>query len=233
MSNGMNQIRSALEASLQPPVEVMLDPSLLIASKTCERLADSTLFDAQTQATLVNTPTKPRIGTLHVPATFHELLDAAEHIDVPSTTAWNFYRGQADAASRADILDLLESHDVRIFGVETPTKLNWTAVFDEPEHQKRLIRTLAEERAFLADGGVLLSRTPTSLLTLRDAGVATIDLGQGELTTDFLDKSTDIGFRGPAEICGFGVTGAETTVDGLVGNLLADHDDLLLYRLGR
>lgn len=233
MPTNLDRLRSELEGKLQPPVDVMLDPSLLVATTTLDRLADSTLFDAQTQATLGQTPTEPRVDDIHVPAPFRRLFDAEGQTDVPTTATWNFYRGQAETAPPEEIGQLLDSYDMRDYDDDTTTGLHWAAALDEAHHSDRLIATLETEYAFLAEGGVLLSRTPTSLDALRDAGVASIDLGRAELVDTLHDRLTDIGYRDPATICALGLASASAVVDGLVGTLLGSHADLLLYRLGR
>lgn len=233
MSTEINQVRSELEGKLEPPVDVMLDPSLLVAATTRERLADSTLFEAQTQATLDRMPTQPRVGSLYVPASFRQLLETIEQVDVSTTAGWNFYRGQAEAATGSDIVDLLDAHDVGSFDGVKSVPLDWLAALDEAYRHDHLTTALEETRAFLADGGILLSRTPASLDALRDAGVVTIDLGRANLDSEVHDDLTDIGYGDPASICALGVSSATATVSGLVDDLLADRADLLLYRLGR
>lgn len=233
MSSGNDQLRAELERKFQPPIDVLLDPSLIIANVSLERLSDSDIFDSQRQATLGRTPTEPRIGDLYTPATFVELIETEEQLDVQKTTAWNFYRGQADGAFQDDIVDLLERNDVGEFAAETtPSELQWENALDEPTRQQRLLDILSEEFAFLEAGGVVLSRTPAFLETLRDAGAATIELGKAELQSGMQETLTSLGYRSPASICAFGVSSAGTTVDALVGDLLSAHSDVLLYRLG-
>lgn len=82
MSTGNDRLRAELERKFQPPIDVLLDPSLLVAGRTLERLADSTVFASQVQATLGRTPTEPRLGDLYVPATFQELLWSEEQSTV-------------------------------------------------------------------------------------------------------------------------------------------------------
>lgn len=234
MSSSNDQLRTEIERKFQPPVDVLLDPSLLVANVSLERLSDSQIFDSQRQATLERTPTEPRIGDLYLPSTFWELMEAEEQIDVQKTSVWNFYRGQADGSFREDIVNVVERNDVRGFaGETTSSQLQWTNALDEPTRQQRLLDILSEEFAFLRSGGIVLSRTSTFLETLRDAGVATIDLGKAELQSDIQETLTSLGYRSPAAICAFGVSNAGTTVDALVGDLLSDRSDVLLYRLGK
>jgi len=71
MSAGNDQLRTELERKFELPIDVLLDPSLLVASRSLDRLSDSNVFTSQTQATLGRTPTQPRLGELYVPAAFY------------------------------------------------------------------------------------------------------------------------------------------------------------------
>ena len=62
MNAGNDQLRTELDRKFEPPIDVLLDPSLLVADRTLDRLDDSTIFESQTQATLGRTPTHPRLG---------------------------------------------------------------------------------------------------------------------------------------------------------------------------
>jgi hypothetical protein len=66
----------------------------------------------------------------------------------------------------------------------------------------------------------------------RDAGVPTVSIGEAELKPGLRETLTDIGYRNPAGACAFGVSTAESTTDALVGDILANPSDVLLYRLG-
>jgi len=77
MSTGNDHLRTALNRKFQSPIDVLLDPSLLVADRTLKQLADSKVFASQTQATLGGTPTKPRLGDLYVPAAFRETISAS------------------------------------------------------------------------------------------------------------------------------------------------------------
>jgi hypothetical protein len=64
MSPGNDHVRTELNQKFQPPIDVLIDPSLLVANRTLEKLSDSSVFASQTQATLGRTPTEPRLGDL-------------------------------------------------------------------------------------------------------------------------------------------------------------------------
>lgn len=233
MNAGNDQLRTELDRKFQPPIDVLLDPSLLVAHRALEHLADSSIFASQTQATLGRTPTEPRLGDLYVPATFHELISSSDQSTVQKTDVWDFYRGQAEAAFSDDVVQILDKNDVNAYSGEIPsTLLRQTNAVDEPDRQERLSTIIGEEFTFLQSGGVVLSRTSAAFDAFRDAGVPTIDLGEAELKPELRETLTEIGYRNPAGTCAFGVSTADSTADALVGDVLADPSDVLLYRLG-
>ncbi|WP_058828746.1 hypothetical protein [Haloferax sp. Q22] len=232
MSAGNDQLRREVNGKFRPPLDVLIDPSLLVASSSLERLTDSKVFESQTQATLGEMPTKPRIRSLCVPATFRELLENGEQHDVQNTSVWNFYRGQAETSSRDQVVASLDRNGVSEFSIDSqPSGLQWENALDKSVRDSRLLETLGEEHEFLRSGGVVLSRTPTFVKALRDAGSPTVDVGKAQLTTEVRDRLTDIGYKDPASVCVFGVSSAGSTVDALVGDILSTKSDLLLYRL--
>lgn len=233
MSTDNDQLRTELDRKFQPPIDVLLDPSLLVAGRSLGRLSDSTVFASQTQATLGRTPTEPRLGDLYVPETFHKLLSSEKHSTVQKTDVWDFYRGQAEAAFADDVSDLLNENGVNVFsGEAAPGDLHGTNIIDDPQRQERLLAILVEEFSFVQSGGIVLSRTSAAFETFRDAGVPTIDIGNAELAPELRETLTDIGYRDPAPICAFGVTTPDSTADALVRDILSDPSDVLLYRLG-
>jgi len=233
MGAGNDQLRTELDRKFQPPIDVLLDPSLLVADRTLERLSDSPVFASQTQATLGRTPNEPRLGDLYVPATFHELISSGNQSTVQKTDVWDFYRGQAEAAFSDDVVRILDENGVDAYSGEIPpTLLRETNAIDDPDRQERLSTILGEEFSFLQSGGVVLSRTSAAFDAFRNTGVPTIDVGEAELKPELRETLTDIGYRNPAGICAFGVSTAESTADALVGDILADPSDVLLYRLG-
>lgn len=233
MGSSNDQLRTELSGKFRPPLDVLLDPSLLVASSSLERLTDSKVFESQTQATLGEMPTKPRIGTLCVPAAFRELLEGGDQHDVQNTNMWDFYRGQAETASRDQIVASLDQNGVSEFSSDSqPSELQWENALDKSTRDRRLLETLGEEHEFLRSGGVVLSRTQTFVKALRDAGSPTVDIGKAQLTTELRDRLADIGYKDPAGVCVFGVSSAGSTVDALVDDILSAKSDLLLYRLG-
>ena len=233
MTADNDQLRTKLERKFQPPVDVLMDPSLLVSSRSLERLTDSAIFSSQTQATLGRNPTQPRLGDLCVPATFYELVASKEQLAIQKTDVWDFYRGQAEAAFPDDVVELLDENNVNGVSREMPSAdLRWTNSLNDPNRRERLVAILKEELSFLWSGGVVLSRTPVAFKAFRNAGVPTIDIGNATLEPELHETLTDIGYSNPAGICAFGVSTAESSTNALVGNVLENHADFLLYRLG-
>ena len=232
METKLDRVRSEIEGKLKPPVEVMIGPSLVVSKAGLNRLSDSPLFEAQTQATLGHTFAQPRIEGLFTPATFQKMLIERNRTDPQSTATWNFYRGQAKASNPATIADIFDSRSVQSFNDSSKTGLQWDAGLGDSQRTDRLTATLEEIHGFLTEGGILLSRTSSALDALRDAGVASIDLGRAELDNEVLDSLNDIGYENPASFCAFGIASSTKLASSLVGNLLTSHSDVLLYRLG-
>jgi hypothetical protein len=232
MSADLDALRSELEGKLDPPVDVMLDPSLLVADASRERLSDSPLFEAKTQATLGQAPAQPRVDSLYVPHAFRELIEAEGESNATTTTAWNLFRGRADGATVDAVTGLLDSHGVESYDGWPAFDPKWGAALEVEERTDRLTSMLGEICGFLADGGVLLSRTPVSLNHLRDAGVTTVDIGQAELDAEVSDALLDIGYREPASVCAFGIASASEVAHSLVGDLLGTRGGVLVYRFG-
>ncbi|WP_277543563.1 hypothetical protein [Haloarcula laminariae] len=232
MSAGNDQIRTELERKFEPPIDVMLDPSLLVASRSLSRLSDSNVFTSQTQATLGGTPTQPRLGELYVPAAFYSLLTDEAESTAQKSNLWDFYRGQAEPAFPDDVGDLLDQNSVEGFSGEAHVDLQWGNAVSDPDRRERLLMTLKEEFSFLANGGVLLSRSPAALSALRDAGLPTVDVGKAELAPELRETLAGIGYRTPAAICSFAVSSAQSTVDALTGSILRTTPDTVLYQLG-
>lgn len=233
MSAGNDQLRTEIDRKFQPPIDVLLDPSLLVSSRSLTRLAGSTILMSQTQATLGGKPTEPRLGDVYVSATFHNMVSGGSQPAVQKTEVWDFYRGQAEAAFQDDVVDFLEEYDLNIFSDETtPAALSWTNVFDEPDRHERLLSTLEEELSFLQSGGLVLSRASATFEAFRDTGIPTIDLGTAKLIPELRETLTDIGYDAPASTCAFGVSTADSTVDALTANVLDENASFLLYQLG-
>jgi hypothetical protein len=233
MSSGNSQLRTELDRKFEPPIDVLLDPSLLVANRSLERLTDSTVFASQTQATLGRTPTEPRLGDLYVPATFHELLSTEDQSTVQQTDIWDFYRGQAEATFPDDVVDLLNDNNVDTHSTGTASDaLQWADIVDDSNRQEQLQAILSEEFSFLDSGGLILARKSRAFETFRDAGVPIIDVGKAELVPELRETLTDIGYQDSAPVCVFGVSKAEPTADALAGSILANPSDTLIYRLG-
>jgi hypothetical protein len=233
MSNDENDVRTELERKFQPPIDVLLDPSLLVSRRSLQQLSDSTVFDSQTQATLGRTLTEPRLGDLYVPASFRDLVAGSEQSSAQKTDVWDFYRGQAEAAFPEDVREVLEENGVRSFDEKPsqPTAQLGDAI-DGSDRDSRLVEVLREELSFISTGGLVLSRTTTVFDGYRSSGIPTVALGNAALTARIEEALEDIGYESPANVCVFGVSSAEATIDALVGDLLTSKGDLLLYQLG-
>jgi len=233
MSSGNSQLRTELDRKFEPPIDVLLDPSLLVSNRSLERLADSTVFASQTQATLGRTPTKPRLGDLFVPATYYQLLSSKEQSTVQKTDIWDFYRGQAEAAFPDDVVELLDDNNVDAYSTQTPSDaLQQADIVDNSDRQEQLQAILNEEYSFLHSGGLVLARTSGTFEVFRDAGVPIIDIGKAELAPELRETLTDIGYQDPASVCTFGVSEAVSTADALTENIISQPSDTLIYRLG-
>lgn len=231
MATDLDRLRSEIRGKLEPPVDVMIDSSLVVSSSSLERLMASAIFEAQKQATLDQTFRQPRIDRLFMPASFYELVEKGNQIDLPTTATWSFYRGQAKGATSTSIADIVDSHDIRSFDDQSREELDWEMALDESERSDRLISILEETLAFLAEGGVLISRTASSVDALRDAGVPSINLGRAEVDPEVLEPLTEMGYGNPASICAFGIASTGIT-RSLVSDLLTHHSEVLLYRFG-
>jgi hypothetical protein len=232
MSADLESLRSELEGKFDPPVDVMLDPSLLVAESSRNRLSDSPLFEAKTQATLGQTPAQPRVDSLYVPQSFRKLIEIEGGSSATTTTAWNLFRGQAEGATVDAVTESLDSHGVEPYDGWPAFDPKWGAALEVEERTDRLTSMLGEICGFLADGGVLLSRTPVSLNHLRDAGVTTVDIGRAELDAEVRDALLDIGYRESASVCAFGIESASEVAHSLVGDLLGTRGGVLVYRFG-
>ncbi|WP_246989792.1 hypothetical protein [Halorientalis marina] len=232
MSAGNDLLRNELARKFEPPIDVLLDPSLLVASRSIDRLTDSNVFSSQTQATLGGTPTQPRLGELYVPAAFYSLLTDETESTVQKSNLWDFYRGQAEPAFPEDVAELLDQNGVEGFSGKAHADLQWGNATNDPDRRERLLMALQEELSFLTNGGVLLSRSPVALTALRDAGLPTVDVGKTELTPELRETLTGIGYRNPADVCSFAVSSAQSTVDALTGSILRTNPDTILYQLG-
>mgnify|MGYP000495353965 CR=1 FL=1 len=227
MSRGNEQLRKELEARFQPPIDVLLDPSLLTARTSLGRLDDSVLFKSQKQATLGQTPSVPTLGEIHVPGAFVDAIENNGQSVGGGTTVWEFYRGQADGAPSEKVVRLIEENSVKRFRSDGANILDI-----DNGRSEQLRRILAEELAFISSGGIVLSRSSATFSQLRDAGAPTVDVGKATLDTRVLEKLTEIGYRDPARVVVFGVGSAPSTIDALVGSVIDSPSDVLLYRIG-
>lgn len=233
MNSDKDHLRTELNRKFESPIDVLLDPSLLVANRSLERLTDSTVFASQTQATLGRIPTEPRLGDLYVPATFHELLSNEDQSTLQQTDIWDFYRGQAEPSFPNDVINLLDRNDVDTHSTGTASdSLQWADIVDDSNRQEQLQAILSEEFSFLTSGGLVLARTSRAFEAFRDAGAPIIDVGKAELVPEVRETLTDIGYQDSASVCVFGVSKAESTADALAGSILANPSDTLIYRLG-
>ena len=234
MSTGTEQLRTELERKFQPPIDVLLDPSLLVANRTLKQLNNSTIFASQTQATLGRSPTQPRLGDLYVPKAFQEVISPERRSTRQQTAVWEFYRGQADTALPKDVSDTVEQNDVNAFAdEEVTTVVQPESVDADFDRESPLINTLEQEFSFLQSGGLILSRIPAAFEAFRDSGVTTIDIGEAELSAELDETLTDIGYGDPASICAFGIANTGSIADALVSELLKHNSNHVLYQVGQ
>ncbi len=233
MTETDDALRTRLGRTFEPPVDVMLDPSLLVSERALGRIRDADVLEAQTQATLDRIPSAPSTGDLWVPATFVERISSAERPDLRSSTFWSFYQGQATASKVGSITETLETNEIERYAEDARDGRVEPSAGIEDTEDSALSAMLEETYSFLASQGVLLSRTGRSLDVLRDGGVPVIDLGDADLNDETATVLTDIGYRNPASIAAFGLHNVDRTVDSLVGSLLAESSDLLVYRVGQ
>lgn len=228
-----DRLRVAIERKFQPPVDLLLDPSLLATERSFRRLQNSQLFESQAQATLGGTPDQPPVERIRVPGAIGELLATNSSAAVTETSVWEFFRGKARGSTPAAVSQFLDRHDVASFAPEPTTETrDWNRAVRESAGAGRLGDVLAEEYQFLHPGGVILSRTSNSVEMLRDAGTPTIDIGSAPLTKPLEDQLARIGYPEAASVCAFGVADVDSTVDALSGDVLSESSDTILYKLG-
>ena len=233
MGNDAERLRVAVERKLQPPVELLLGPSLLATERSFEQLQQSQLFESQRQATLGGSPAQAHVGNVHVPATMAELLTDDTGTAVTETRVWEFFRGKARGSDPEAIEQFLNRHDITKFeGDPPPDRHTWEETLHDAAGGGRLADVIVEAHRFVASGGVMLARTSASIEQLRDAGTTTIDVGTAPLTGDLDDRLARIGYPGSAAVCAFGVRGVDSTVAALTGELLEESPDVILYCLG-
>jgi len=233
MTGTGDEIRTRIDRTFESPLDVMLDPSLLVSERALRRIRDSDTLEAQTQATLNRIPSAPSTGELCVPATFVEWISSAEQPDIRNSTYWSFYQGQAAASEVSNITGTLEVNEIERYTREATEGRADPSLKTEDKEDSALSAMLEETYSFLASRGVLLSRTGRSLDVLRDEGVPVIDLGAADLNDEPETVLTDIGYRNPASTAAFGLHDVHRTVDSLVGPLLAESSGLLVYRVGQ
>lgn len=228
-------LERTLDNIFAPPTDVMVDPSLLVAMTSLDQLPESTLLSSQTQATLTRIPSETRVGDVHVPATFQHLVAGGGNQDVTTTGAWNYYRGQAESASPNAVRDLLTQNDITAYDASDGDNfrhLDWAST-SASDHGDQLTQTLTEVLAFLADGGILLSRRPMSINACRDAGVPEINLGSASLSASVAETLDNVGYDTPVSMCSFAVSDVPAVGDALVGGLTEGRPEMLLYTHSR
>jgi len=132
VNSNNDRLRTELDRKLQPPVDVLVNLSLLVADRVLEWLANSPIFASQMQTTLSGMPTEPRLENLYAPATFHELVSSGDQSTVQKADVWDFYRGQAEAAFPNGVIELLEENGAERYSAETTSALlHWTNAIDD------------------------------------------------------------------------------------------------------
>lgn len=227
------RLRVSVERKFQPPVNILLDPSLLATERSFGRLQESQLFKSQTQTTLGGTPNQVPVENIRVPKAIRELLGTNPSSGITETSVWEFFRGKARGSTPAAVNQFLDQHDIESFNPEPTTEAQtWNQTIRESAGAGRLGDVLADEYQFLESGGVILSRTSKSVEMLRDSGTTTIDIGSAPLAETLKDQLERIGYPDTAGVCAFGVADVGSTVDALSGDVLSESPDMLLYKLG-
>lgn len=225
--------RVTVERKFQPPVNLLLDPSLLATERSFKRLQDSQLFKSQTQSTLGDTPDRAPVENIRVPRAIGELLATNSSSEITEASVWEFFRGKARGSTPTAVNQFLDQYDIESFDPEPTTEAQyWSRRVGELAGDGRLGDVLAEEYQFLESGGVILSRTSKSIEMLRDAGTTTIDIGSASLVEILKDQLEWIGYPETASVCVFAVAGVDSTVDTLSGDVLSDSSDMIIYKLG-
>ena len=232
MTNPLEDIRGELSTLFDPPTDLMLDPSMLVAASTLERLADSQLFEAHTQATLFQSAGDTHVGEVYVPESFHRLLVQEGRVDTERTEAWNQYKRQATPATPASITESIDGLGISVYA--GPDRSDITTPFTDGEDTDNewLTGIIEEALAFLVNGGVLFLRTGVTLDALRDAGVPTLDIGNATLTEKLETRLERIGYGDLATLCAFGLTSGGTVLEALTDTVLSAPADTLVYRVG-
>ena len=235
MPSPLEDVRNELTHLLNPPTDVMVDPSLLVSKGTLAQLDSTRLFEAHTQTTLFQTGIQTRVGSISIPATFGSLLNQQGDFDVHRTEVWSRYKQQATSSSREDIVEFVEEFEIESYAADKTSdsatqQLN-VNVEREDENQW-LSGILDDTLSFLSNGGVLLLRTGTTLEHLRDGGAPLLDVGEAPLDDGFSEKLERIGYGDSAPICAFGVTNLGTTLDALTDTVIESASDILVYRIG-
>jgi len=227
------RLRVTVERKFQPPVNILLDPSLLATERSFRQIQDSQIFKSQTQATLGGTPNQTPVENVRVPRAIEELLATNSSSEITETSVWEFFRGKARGSTPTAIEQFLEQNDIEPFGPEPTTETQyWSQTVRESTGDGRLGDVLAEEYQFLESGGVILSRRSKSIELLRDAGTTTIDVGGASLMETLKERLERIGYPGAASVCAFAVADVDSTVDALSGGILSDSSGIVLYKLG-
>lgn len=227
------RLRVAVERKFQPPVDILLDPSLLATERSFGRIQDSRLFESQTQTTLGGAPNQSLVESIRIPEAIEELFATNSPSEITETSVWEFFRGKARGSTPAAVGQFLDRHDIESFNPEPTTEAqNWSRTVRESAGDGRLGDVLAEEYQFLESGGVIISRTPRSVEMLRDVGTTTVDIGNASVADTIEDQLERIGYPETASVCAFGVAGVDSTVDALTGGVLSESPGLILYKLG-
>lgn len=228
-----DRLRVTIERKFQPPVNLLLDPSLLATERSFRRLQDSQLFESRTQATLGGTPDQTPVEDIQVPRAIGELLSTDPSSEITETSVWEFFRGKARGSTPAMVSKFLDQYDIESFDPDPTTEARyWSRTVRESAGNGRLGDVLADEYQFLESGGVILSRTSKSVEMLRDTGTITIDIGSASLADTLKDRLERIGYPETAGVCVFAVADVGLTVDTLSGDVLSESPGMILYKLG-
>lgn len=235
----VEEFTANLQNELEPPYDVMIDPSLLTPERSLEQVETSEIFEARDQSRL-GQGADPIVRDIYVPSSFVELLEGESQFDLRRNEAWTFFTRQATGAFGEDILELLDRRDIRTYSstesdVDTAIieELDWDRALGTDDRYEFLRNIVIEEAVFMMSSSILKLRRPYSIDAMRDAGIPTADLG---------DAQTSVGGAGgppssdpidlePGKFTAFIISNALPATDPIWGPIAAGGLDYLLYKI--
>jgi hypothetical protein len=228
-----DRLRVAIERIFEPPVDLLLDPSLMTTARSFEQLLQSQLFESQRQATLGASPIQVQVGNVHVPATFGKSLSESTGNTAREASVWEFFRGNARGSDQEAIKQFIDEYQIVMFeSPDTPDGERWHQRLQQAVGGGMLAEVTTEIFYFLKSGGVLLARTSKSIEAIRDIGTTTVDIGAAQLRSHVNENLEQIGYPATAAKCAFGVPDMQEITSRLNGELLPESPETILYSIG-